>query len=98
MKQSAEAYKIFLAVYIVTCLLLFPAYAHFYDLTEADVFRGVHVENHALGDHLTNLEKKWEGFGVADHFQVFFENSNFNLCPVRSLALSYSKDYSPLRC
>jgi hypothetical protein len=98
MKQSALAYKVFFTVYLGACLALFPAYVHFYNLTEADIFRTAHVENHALGDHLANLEKKWEGFRVADHSQIFGENSNFNLYPVLFQALSSSKDYSPLRC
>jgi hypothetical protein len=98
MKQSAQRYKVFFAVYITACLVLFPAYVHFYNLTEADVFRTAHIENHGLGDHLANLEKKWEGFGVADHSQIFFENSDFSLHPVLFQPLLSSKSYSPLRC
>ncbi|MGA2957803.1 MAG: hypothetical protein ABSF48_19015 [Thermodesulfobacteriota bacterium] len=98
MKRLAQACKVFFTVCMGACLAVFPAYVHFYNLTEADVFRTAHVENHPLGDHLANLEKKWEGFGVADHSQIFSENSNFNLYPVLFQALSSSKDYSPLRC
>ena len=98
MKQSAWAHRVLLIVYIGACLALFPAFIHFYNLTEADVFRAAHVENHVLGDHLVNLEKRWVGFGVTVHSQIFSENSHFNLYPVFSRALSSSEGYSPLRC
>ena len=98
MKHLSRTHKIFFTVYLGTCLAAFPAYVHFYNLTEADVFRTVHVENHALGDHLANLGKKWEGFGGADHSQIFFENSSFSLHPVFFQAHSSFKDYFPLRC
>jgi len=99
MKQLPPAYKIFFTVYLGACLALFPVYVHFYNLTEADVFRAAHVENHALGDHVANWGKKWEGFGVADHSQIFFENSALRPHPVTFFqALSSSKDDSPLRC
>ena len=99
MNQLPQAYKVFFAICIGAGLAVFPVYVHFYNLTEADVFRAAHVENHALGDHVANWGKKWEGFGIADHSQIFFENSTFSLHPVSLLqALSSSKDDSPLRC
>ena len=96
--KLSRAYKVVFTIYLGICLAVFPAYVHFYDLTEADVFRTVHLENHALGDHLANLEKKWEGCGVGDHSPIFLENSAFLLYPVFFRALSSSKDYFPLRC
>jgi len=98
MKRLPQAYRVFFTVYLGACLAVFPVYVHFYNLTEADVFRTAHFENHALGDHLANWEKKWEGFGLADHSQNFFQDSTFRLRPVLFRALSSSKDYFPLRC
>jgi len=96
--KLVRAYKVVFAIYLGICLAVFPAYVLFYDLTEADVFRSVHLENHTLGDHLANLGKKWEGFGVGYHFPILLENSAFHLYPVFFRALSSSKDYFPLRC
>ena len=96
--KLVRAYRVVFAIYLGICLAVFPAYVLFYDLTEADVFRSVHLENHTLGDHLANLGKKWEGFGVADHFQIFFENSNFNLYPVVFQGFLSSESFLPLRC
>ena len=96
--KLSRAYKVVFTIYLGICLAVFPAYVLFYDLTEADVFRSVHLENHALGDHLANLGKKWEGFGAGDHSPIFFENSAFRLYPVFYRAFSSSEDYFPLRC
>jgi len=98
MKQLSRSYKFFLTAYLGACLAVFPVYVHFYTLTEADVFRTAHFENHALSDHLANWEKKWGGIGVADHSQIFFQDSNFNFYPVLFQSFSSSKGYSPLRC
>ena len=98
MKQLSRSYKFFLTAYLGACLAVFPVYVHFYTLTEADIFRTAHFENHALGDHLANSGKKWEGIGVADHSQIFFQNSTFSPYPVLFPFLSSSKDYFPLRC
>jgi hypothetical protein len=97
-KPLPQAYKVFFTVYIGACLAVFPVYVHFYNLTEADVFRTAHFENHALGDHLANWEKKWEGLGLAGHSQIFFQDLTFSLHPVLFRVLSSSKDYFPLRC
>ena len=98
MKKSRMAFTIIFGVLICAWLIVFPGYIHFYNLTEADIFRKAHIENPVLSDHLANLEKKFEGSVNLDTSQIFLENSTFHLSSFFFQALSPLRDFSPLRC
>ena len=53
-------YRIILVTIISSWILFFPAYVHYYNLTEADSLHNPHWENPFQEGLLAGLSKKWE--------------------------------------
>jgi hypothetical protein len=81
---------------ICSWLSFFPAYTHYYNLTEADCFRGAHIENPVLSDHLASLEKKWNGAICSDRSTT--STAIFLIFVTTPEILSSIEKFSPLRC
>lgn len=98
MKLVPQKYKVFLATMICSGLLFLPAYIHFYNLTQTDLFRHTHVENPVLSDHLASLEKKWKGLSCIDRSLTFFEETFFAFHRIPFQILFPIEKPSPMRC
>ena len=97
MKPIPQLLKVFLVAIVCSWLLFFPAYVHYYNLTQSDSFRNAHVENPVLSDHLASLEKKWSGLTCLDHFLMASETVSL-LSLITSQIISSMNKFSPLRC
>lgn len=95
---EVQKYKVFLVALICSGLLFFPAYIHFYNLTQADLFCNTHVENPVLSNHLASLEKKWVGVSCMDRSLMLFDKTIFVLPLASFQTLSPVERSSPMRC
>ena len=101
MKHARQKKKVFLATVISFWVLLFYAYAHSYNLAEADFLgSSPHWEKPFLEGFLSGLKGKWEVFEWNDPSIMFIQDENLcgRLSPLSFLNLFSFKKASSLRC
>jgi hypothetical protein len=70
-------YRVILVTLVSFWILFFPAYVHYYNLTEADSLHNLHLENPILEGLLAGLGKKFDGLGWNHDSIMFFKVKSF---------------------
>jgi hypothetical protein len=101
MKRVRQKNKVFLATVVSFWIILFFAYAHSYNLAEADFLcTSPHLENPFLEGFLSSLKGKWDLLEWSDPSIIFIQEENLfgRLLPSSILNLFSFKKASSLRC